>query len=190
MEKYTLKMRGTPTDGLADVIQSLQLIHKSGLLVAERDGPSNSSELGRIAFHHGQVIDAEVGQLRGAEAFRNLLTWTSWCFIFEPLSDASRPLSSPPTSASRQYSQKLSNGNERLAMLKSAPPENIPYRSRYVENMIPDFQRLGLSRAHRQLFLLIDGKRTPQELARLVGRHPQEISSLLLDLERIGLIGH
>lgn len=53
---------------------------------------------------------------------------------------------------------------------------------------MPDFQRLGLSRAHRQLFLLIDGRRSAQELTRLIGRHPQEVLAILADLENAGLI--
>jgi len=47
---------------------------------------------------------------------------------------------------------------------------------------------MGLSRAHRRLFLLIDGKRSIDELAPLIGRTPDEVSELLRDLEHASVI--
>src|SRR5207248_5266370 len=49
-------------------------------------------------------------------------------------------------------------------------------------------ERVGLSRAHRRLFLLIDGYRTIPELVRLMGRGEDEIKALLRDLEGADLI--
>jgi Domain of unknown function (DUF4388) len=187
MEKYTLKIRGTPTDSLSDVIQSLQLIHKSGLLTVERDGPGNTSELGRIAFFHGQVTDAEVGRLRGPEAFSNLLIWRNCCFIFEPTSTTPSSFHLSPT---QQNSQVPERSHKEVPSNNSTAPRIVPYRTQHMERIVPDFQRLGLSRMHRQVFLLIDGKRTSQELARLTGRNPPEIFALLVDLERTGLTSH
>ncbi|TMD45306.1 MAG: MarR family transcriptional regulator [Chloroflexi bacterium] len=48
--------------------------------------------------------------------------------------------------------------------------------------------QIGLSRAHRHLFLLIDGYRGIQELVRLMGREQDEVQRLLNDLELAGLI--
>jgi len=45
-----------------------------------------------------------------------------------------------------------------------------------------------LSRSHRQLFLLIDGRRSAQELARLARKSQQDLDALLHDLARIGVI--
>jgi len=45
-----------------------------------------------------------------------------------------------------------------------------------------------LSRSHRQLFLLIDGQRSVQELGRLAAKNEQDLQALLGDLERIGVI--
>lgn len=182
-----MKIRGTPTDSLADVIQSLQLIHKSGLLTVERDGPGNSSELGRITFRDGQIVAADVGQLKGLEAFRNLSSWHTCHFIFES-APPSVPATLPPKAGQNSLvsEQRYSN-----ASLNAAPQMYIvPYRFQTAQNIVPDFQRFGLSRIHRQLFLLIDGNRSTQELARLIGRSPQEILALLADLEHTGFIGH
>lgn len=49
-------------------------------------------------------------------------------------------------------------------------------------------EQMGLSRAHRRLFLLIDGRRTPQELVRLMAQDPAEVYRLLKDLERAGVV--
>jgi hypothetical protein len=61
---------------------------------------------------------------------------------------------------------RVQNGSEALAML----------------------ERFRLSRLHRHVFLLLDGKRTAHDLVRLTGRPLNEIERLLIDLERTGLI--
>nr|WP_165423769.1 DUF4388 domain-containing protein [Ktedonosporobacter rubrisoli] len=66
----------------------------------------------------------------------------------------------------------------------SSPPRRI----RQVEEAISWLNQAGLSRTHRHIFLLVDGNRTVPELARLIGRRPDEIERLLRDLERIGII--
>jgi Domain of unknown function (DUF4388) len=181
-----MKARGTATDNLADVIQALQLVRKTGLLTVQRDAPGDISEVGTIVFREGQIIDAGVGQLRGADAFKKLLMWTLCHFIFEPVLPPSPPLTALPSPRSR------SNGTEWRTM-KELSDEHlsvsiVPYRSHYAQGVMPDFQRLGFSRAHRQLFLLIDGRRSTQELARLIGRRHQEVLAILADLESTGLI--
>ena len=188
-----MKTRGTATDKLADVIQSLQLVHKSGRLTAQRDADGRT-EVGVIVFRDGQVVDASVGQLRSADAFKKLVVWTRCHFVFEPDASAppgpaallpprsSGPLSRPGRSGTEWgYAQEPSN--DYLSIVA------VPYRSQYLQGGVPDFQRLGLSRLHRQVFLLIDGRRSTQELARLIGRHHQDVLVVLADLERTGLIG-
>ncbi len=181
-----MKIRGTATDKLADVIQALQLVRKTGLLTVQRDTPGDIAEVGKIAFRDGQVIDAGVGQLRGADAFKKLVMWTRCHFVFEPI------LPTPPPAPALPPPRSGSTGIERRNT-QELPDEYlsvgvVPYRSQYVQGMMPDFQRLGLSRVHRQLFLLIDGRRSTQELTRLIGRHPQEVLAILADLESAGLI--
>src|SRR5450432_349574 len=80
-----MKTRGTATDKLADVIQALQLVRKTGLLTVQRDATEGMSEEGKIAFRDGQVVDAVAGQLRGADAFKKLVMWTRCHFVFEPV---------------------------------------------------------------------------------------------------------
>ena len=175
-----MKIRGTPIDSLADIIQSLQLARKSGTLTAELDVPGSFSELGTVKFRDGQITDASIGQMRGTEALRQLAGWKNCRFIFVVASQNPVP---PPA-------QKPVTAEHRSNETAYTPPSLLAYRSPYLQGAIPDFQRFGLSRTHRQIFLLIDGKRTPLELARLVGRNPQEVLALLADLERMNLISH
>jgi hypothetical protein len=65
---------------------------------------------------------------------------------------------------------------------------NAPQRVREVNEILPYFNKLGLTRMHRQLFLLIDGNRTVPELIRLMGHRTDEFDALLADLERAGLV--
>jgi hypothetical protein len=181
----TMKTRGTATDKLADVIQSLQLVHKSGRLTVQRDAVDGITEVGVIAFHEGQVVDAGVGQLKGADAFKKLLVWTRCHFIFEPVPPAS--VAAPPASGSGRSGEDW--GSLQESPNEYVPVVGVPHRSQYLQGHQPDWQRLGLSRLHRQVFLLIDGRRSTQELARLIGRHHQEVLIVLADLESVGLIG-
>ena len=185
-----MRIRGTPTDSLSDVIQSLQLVRKSGILTVERDGPGNFSELGTITFRDGQPVAAEIGPVQGAEALRRLVNWGACRFVFEAappiaFSPSAPPNSGPLSSGGVRRYQDTSN-----SLREYSPSYIVPYRAPHMERIVPDFQRLGLSRLHRQLFLLIDGRRSSQELARLIGRHSQEVLLLLADLERLNLIGH
>jgi Domain of unknown function (DUF4388) len=65
---------------------------------------------------------------------------------------------------------------------------NAPYRVYPAQEILPYFLSMGFSRAHRQLFLLIDGQRMLPELIRLTGRIPDEVETLLDDLKRVGLV--
>ena len=65
---------------------------------------------------------------------------------------------------------------------------SIPQLGRRLSDSLQMIDLAGLSRAHRRLFLLIDGKRSTDELAPLVGRTPDEVLELLRDLEHAGVI--
>jgi hypothetical protein len=67
-------------------------------------------------------------------------------------------------------------------------PARAPDRAQPYESALRRMEQMGFSRAHRRLFLLIDGSRSPAELARLMGRSEEEIQRLLSDLERAGFI--
>ncbi|HLZ56594.1 MAG TPA: DUF4388 domain-containing protein [Ktedonosporobacter sp.] len=187
-----MKARGTATDRLADVVQVLQIAHKTGLLVVTRDRADNSLEQGTIKFHNGQIVDANLEQLRGAEAFNRLMAWRTCYFVFQPLTANTGPLSTPTTGPLTPVPLPMQNGtgygHEREPPLAFPNIHSVPIRLREANEVLPYFHNLGLSRAHRQLFLLVDGRRHVQELMRLTGHRPDEINTLLADLERAGLV--
>ncbi len=86
--------RGTSTNRLADVIQVVQLTHKTGLLTIERGEIDNTLEEGEITFVNGQITDAHSGEHSGIAAVNWLRTWGACRFTFLPLtSDVPPPLS-------------------------------------------------------------------------------------------------
>lgn len=73
--------------------------------------------------------------------------------------------------------------------ISSTSMQRIPQRrSTNSEQSLRQLEQQRLSRIHRQVFLLIDNRRSPQELGRLTSRRLDEIYVLLTDLERAGLI--
>src|SRR5882724_11178039 len=88
-----MKIRGTITNQLSDVIQTLSVARKTGLLVVERENTAGSSELGTITFNNGQITDADIGSLRGADAFKKLNAWKTCHFLFQ---SPSAMAASPP----------------------------------------------------------------------------------------------
>src|SRR5258706_16197983 len=88
--------RGTSTNRLADVIQVVQLTHKTGLLTIERGEIDSTLEEGEITFVNGQITDAHSDEHSGIAAVNRLRTWGTGRFTFPPLnSDLPPPPSSP-----------------------------------------------------------------------------------------------
>lgn len=198
--------RGTATDKLVDVIQMLQMSRKTGILHVNRDASDNTVEQGAVMLQNGQIMDASLGPYRGAEAFQRLQGWASCYFVFQA--------SAQPPQGARQISPSLPptqmspvNRNPASGFGNTGPlpnrgfgntgplpirgpggARNVPSRTREVSAILPHFNRLGLTRLHRQLFLLIDGQRSVPELILLVGHRTDEVDTLLDDLERAGLI--
>ena len=196
--------RGTVTDRLLNVIQVLQLGKKTGHLTIERD-EGKGQEKGEIIFVEGQVTQAYGGNLRGQEALNWLSTWGACRFIFVPatLEKTTSPLTTQtqPFMSSPKATQPLKETNphvtaamptmhQRLewANTTSSSGSAVPRRTRAVNVSFHLLDQAKLSRAHRHLFLLIDGNRTIAELVRLTGRPTEEILRLLQELEHIGVI--
>ena len=182
---HVMKMRGTATDKLADVIQMLLFVHKTGILTVQRESSNNALEEGSLFLRDGQIADALIGNLRGADALKKLGTWTKCYFVFQAMSPtASSPLG---PSAPAPFAQTPGRQSDSVAPA-TAFSSVIPCRTEQFQNSLPDFDRLGVSRTHRQLFLLADGQHSVEALAKLLGRHPQEVLLLLSDLEKLQLL--
>jgi Domain of unknown function (DUF4388) len=206
---FMSQKRGTVTDRLLNVIQVLQLGKKTGHLTIERD-EGKGQEKGEIIFVEGQVTQAYGGNLRGQEALNWLSTWGACRFIFVPATQEkiTSPLATQtqPFMSSPKATQPLRDTNPRITaaiptirqkaewthttqqMANSSAGLAVPHRTREVNVSFHLLDQARLSRAHRHLFLLIDGNRTVAELIRLTGRPAEEILRLLQELEHIGVI--
>ncbi len=202
------------THRLVTFIQSIQLRRGSGLLSAKR-GEGASVEDGSIVFVNGQVTEAKVGRYTGSEAFNRLSGWENcqFSFVLQPSSQeehlnfahtdamASLPSAIGPDRPNTQHFSPVLEGSgknpETPPYLIPSPSTQghlslsgagVPRPGRRLSAALQMIDLMGLSRAHRRLFLLIDGKRSIDELAPLVGRTPGEVSELLRDLERASVI--
>ncbi len=70
----------------------------------------------------------------------------------------------------------------------SSPSYARPLRIQHDDVAIQTLNEKRFSRLHLRLFLLVDGQRNVVELARLIGKKPEEVQKLLNDLEAIGII--
>jgi Domain of unknown function (DUF4388) len=188
--------RGTVTHRLVDVLQVLQMARKTGILLVNRDGAYKNIEEGSITLQNGQIVDASLDPYRGQQALQQLQTWQTCYFVFQAPTQANHLTQQSPTQmspANRNSATNHSSGSQPLNNSNSGPlpiigAGNAPQRIRDINEVLPYFDKLGLTRLHRQLFLLIDGQRTIPEILRLMGHRTDEVDTLLNDLGRAGLI--
>ena len=202
------QQRETVTDRLVSVIRTIQLGRQTGILTVQR-GEGVSLEEGNLTFVNGQVTQATLGRRTGSEALNALTTWGNCRYTFvspenqaktaipaspstdRPLSDASRNPRTPMPFSRTQTEPLGTEAKGRDEPGKQNPPTPLPvapYRIQPLESALRSIERLGLSRTHRHLLLLIDGERSITELIRLTGRNQSEVHELLRALERAAII--
>jgi hypothetical protein len=172
-----MKPRGIETHRLVEILQSLQLARKTGWLAVERVGANDTIEQGTITFSNGQIVHATLHPYDGPKAFALISAWTTCYFTFHS-SQVEKPTSPSHPSTAPSFTH--------VADPRAVPA--APYRTRSVDEIMTTSSTSKLTRVHRQLFLLINGKRTIQDFVRLTGHIPEEVETLLLDLERAGFI--
>jgi hypothetical protein len=170
-------MEQTFVDRLADIIHILQLARKTGQLSVDHIVAGSLSEHGTISFVNGHIAQASTGVYQGVSALEKLKTWKDCRFVFCPGGPSEEQ-------APHQEVSKKNNGIHKGPQEPAGALPVTPYRVQEIDKALPRFSRLGLSRVHRRLFLLVDGHRSTTQLARLLGRSMQETSVLLFDLER------
>ena len=189
--------RGTETEQLFQIIEVIQLGRKTGVLFVERDTGARI-ESGRIRFENGQLSDVHGGrngqndELTGTAAIRWLRTWGHCRFFFLSADSGSIPAAPSATSARNTPSQGtqplVPTIRKELSPQLSATHADVPRPVQTVEQGLALIERAGLSRTHRHLLLLIDGKRNSAELSRLTGRKLDDLHKALSDLARLGII--
>jgi Domain of unknown function (DUF4388) len=189
--------RETVTDSLAAIIQIIHLGYQSGTLTVER-GEGKTFEEGMLVFTNGRVSEARVGQFVGLPAFNTLTTWQACRFSFQN-TPHTPPQGLPPLSSYERATPASKNGQQDTTPLasfdhqyKQALPATslsvFPVRRPFGDAALQHADNASLPRMHRRLLLLINGQRNANELARLLGRSPEETHTLLNELEHAGLI--
>lgn len=201
--------RDTVTNRLAHIILTIQFGRRTGTLSVER-GAGMTLEEGWIIFLNGEVAWARAGQRENEAAFNWLETWATCRFAFIASTTAELTLPAPPEEFSTireardssDSGHRFSHGDTQLRPLESEYERNgwkerptgtfplisTPHRIKGLDEGLFLINRLGLSRSHRHIFLLINGHRTTSELANLIGRGLDELQAFLSDLEKAGVI--
>ncbi|HLI71923.1 MAG TPA: DUF4388 domain-containing protein [Ktedonobacteraceae bacterium] len=183
------------TDRLIGIIATIKLERKSGQLRVRR-GEGLISEEGLITFRQGQITQASVGRRSGADALNWLSTWGKTRYLFTSLAPdegtTTGPLSqpaSPEDSAVDRVAPVVEVNTDKLKWEQVHEPRNdTPRAIMKLHEATERMERAGLSRSHRRLFLLIDGNRSLDELALLLGKKLDEVRGMLHDLEWLGMI--
>lgn len=182
------------TDRLVGIIASIKLERRSGQLTVRR-GEGLTSEEGKLVFSQGQITQARIGRRSGSDALNWLSTWGQARYIFMPTApEANTPTifpTSPASSLSMVAIQTgLPVGRVNTDSLDSplALAYGIPHTTVELNEATARLEKAGLSRAHRRLYLLIDGHRSAIELVPLSGKKAEEVRNMLHDLEWLGVI--
>lgn len=193
--------RETTTDSLASIMQILQLGFRTGTLTVERS-TGDGIEEGFVVFNNGQVVSARANRYIGVSAFNYLRNWGTCRFSFlegvttgplpaelpssPPYQKDSGSLTPPPFQRFTTQSGPLDSGALSYGERSTGPL--MPARSATGEAALYNQGAMQLSRQQRRLLLLINGQRSPDELARLMARTVDEIRLLLSELEQAGFI--
>jgi hypothetical protein len=187
------QQRETTTNRLVGIIAGIKMERRSGQLIVRR-GEGLAEEEGRLIFVQGQIMQASVGRRNGAEALNWLSTWRQARYIFLP-ANARADEALPFLSLSSSSPEKVTNPNLRIAQIDTDRLERlyplaygIPYPTIESDKAMQRIAQAGLSRAHRRLYLLIDGRRSAVDLVPLSGRKAEEVRKMLHDLEWLGVI--
>ncbi len=187
----------TATNQFSRVVDALQLGEKTGILTVERE-EGGILKVGMITFVKGHAVDATLGSYQGRDAATKLFAWRACRFSFVPMlpeqitsSPGIYPAPVEPAQAGpgdRDLADEFHSANPGMQDNLNRRPFPTIEALESMNTVLSILDRQGFTRTHRRLFLLIDGKRSIEELALLVSRTPDEIMPLLANLEQAGFI--
>lgn len=191
--------REATTDHLVAIIATIKMERQSGQLRVRR-GEGLTTEEGILTFHQGQITRASVGRRSNAEALNWLSTWGQAHYTFLPTisgeeidleifmpGGTGKAVTHPDLLVARANTDRLNTEDLDLDQ-PTGPLYETPRACAGLTEAAAHIARAGLSRAHKRLFLLIDGHRSVYELAPLSGKGLEEVRSMLQDLEWLGII--
>ncbi len=207
MEKNVPQQQGKITDNLASVIQIIRVESGTGELRAMR-GEGIESERGSIKFVNGQIVYAQVGPYQGPTAFNILNTWGRCVFFFFAVNmqhSGSLPalLPEPPQQHSPRDTTSVgilpfTGGQTPLPIPQEHQPElppattipstAIPRATMSAVKAVALIEKAELPRTYRQIFLLINGRRSVHDLIIRAGCAPEDMYRVLETFEKLAVI--
>ncbi len=185
------------TKDLSSLLQLLKVSEQSAVLRIEPPEITGEAWYARLTLIGGDVMMCQIRRVRdeallaeGPDALHWLTTLGR--LSYEEIQNLPRPVETPSSPLQRQLPVSNDGGQvsgEVLRPFMRAVQENIragkPQRTALGE-------REGvvtiMGREHRQVFLLVDGRHTPEEIAGLLHKSPDRIRQILADLSRQGRI--
>lgn len=174
-----MALQGSLADlSLPDVIQLVSVSGKTGAFHIDKDG-----ERGKIFLRGGQIIDAEVGVLRGEQAVYELATWSRGYFTFKP-GEQSDEASIQASNATLMMEAARRLDEWRVLSRKIPSLDMVPYFPSRGEGQ----DQVTLSPQEWVLVTNIDGRRSIEEAAQGLGWGAFDLSKVLFGLITSGLV--
>ncbi len=163
---------------LPDVIQLVSVAGKTGVFTLSGEGLE-----GKIYLREGQVIDAQVGSLRGENALYEMAMWRTGGFIFVPGIEPDQPtISRSNTSLMMEAARR--HDEWRVLQRKIPSLDAVPY----FLPRDPRHDQITLSPVEWQVVTSIDGQRSVTQLEAVTGLPAFDVCKVLFGLITSGLI--
>lgn len=179
------------TKDITFLLRLLGASKQSGILLVEAPGPAASPWQGRFQLDKGAVLSCQIlnkadGRvvLRNDEALRWLTSQGRLSWRLEEnaqRSDPFPPALPPPGETTREEQHE----EEFPSALRRNQLSSIPQRTSKGKFLSVN---AFASREHRQVFALIDGQRTVEEIVSLLHKPPEAIFRILQELQAAGFI--
>lgn len=163
---------------LSDVIQLVSVSGKTGAFLIERD-----QEVGRIFLRDGQIVDAEVGGLRGDSAVYEMAAWAHGSFSFKP-GDESGEVTIHMSNASLMMEAARRLDEWRVLRRKIPSLDLVPY----FPARDGGSDQVTLSPQEWILVTRIDGEHSIDQIAADLKWAPFDVSKLLFGMITTGLV--
>ncbi|HVS00330.1 MAG TPA: DUF4388 domain-containing protein [Thermoanaerobaculia bacterium] len=163
---------------LPDIIQLVSVSGKTGVFSLKRDG----NAAGEIFLRGGQIVHAQVGELKGEEAVYELAIWPEGEFVFTPGRET------------EQTTIQKSNTNLLMEAARRIDEWQILSKRIPSTRLVPVFTNqatttsVSLTPQEWSLICKIDERRTIEEVAVGLDMSPFEVCKLLYGLITSGLV--
>jgi len=164
---------------LADVIQLISVSGKSGKFNLKKD-----NSVGQIYLKDGQIVHAEMDEIRGEEAVYELAIWNDGEFFFEPdVEPVVRTISKSNTNLLMEAARRL---DEWRVLSKKIPSiEMVP---EFVTDQSQDRGQIQLNTSEWLILAKINGKADIRTIAKNCNLSVFDVCKLLYGLVTHGLV--